>query len=150
MRRQRLWAAPRAHPYWLARLGGRPARWRRDTSRRPLAVPAGRHGDRLALHGIGLVSLLLALVLPGIGLLLGWAITAWALGRGLFVAVAMRRMGRQAAFQLYRRHRAAILLPGAALALAGTIPLVNLLVPILGTACMVHVLMRATATGKPA
>jgi uncharacterized protein involved in cysteine biosynthesis len=93
-------------------------------------------GARIGL--LSLVSLLLALVLPGIGLLLGWAITAWALGRGLFVAVAMRRMGRQAAFQLYRRHRAAILLPGAALALAGTIPLVNLLVPILGTACMVH------------
>jgi uncharacterized protein involved in cysteine biosynthesis len=91
------------------------------------------------------LSLILALVIPGIGLVLGWAITAWALGRGLFVAVAMRRMGRPAAYELYLRHRPAVLAQGAALALAGYVPLANLLVPVLGPACMVHVLMQTTA-----
>ena len=87
------------------------------------------------------LSLLLALLLPGLGFVLGWAITAWAVGRGLFVAVAMRRMTRPEANALYGRHRWLVLLQGAALALAGSLPLVNLLVPVLGTACMVHVLM---------
>ena len=96
----------------------------------------------LLVATFSLVSLLLALVIPGIGLVLGWAITAWALGRGLFVAVAMRRMGRAEAGALYRRNRGPVLAQGAALALAGTVPLLNLLVPVLGTACMVHVLMQ--------
>jgi len=91
---------------------------------------------------LNLVSLVLALIIPGIGLLLGWAITAWALGRGLFVPVAMRRMSRHEANTLYLRYRGAVLLQGAALAFAATIPLLNLLVPVLGPACMVHVLMR--------
>jgi len=91
---------------------------------------------------LNLVSLLLALLIPGIGLLLGWAITAWALGRGLFVAVAMRRMSRGEASQLYLRHRGGVLLQGAALALVASIPLLNLFLPVLGAACMVHVLME--------
>jgi uncharacterized protein involved in cysteine biosynthesis len=91
---------------------------------------------------LNVVSLLLALLIPGIGLLLGWAITAWGLGRGLFVAVAMRRMSRAEAGQLYLRHRSGVLLQGAALALAGSIPLLNLFLPVLAPACMVHVLMQ--------
>jgi uncharacterized protein involved in cysteine biosynthesis len=92
--------------------------------------------------GLNLVSIVLALLIPGIGLLLGWAITAWALGRGFFVAVAMRRMSRDAAAALYRRHRGVILLQGAALTLIGYVPLANLLLPVLAPACMVHVLMQ--------
>ncbi len=101
--------------------------------------------DGLVVGGLVLMmsvfSLVLALLLPGVGFVLGWAITAWALGRGLFVAVAMRRMSRTEANALYGRHRWGVLLQGGALALAGSLPLVNLLVPVLGTACMVHVLM---------
>ena len=100
----------------------------------------------LLVGAMSLLSLVLALVLPGLGLALGWAITAWALGRGLFVAVAMRRMDRPAAHALYRRHRGAVLLQGAALALSAYVPLANLLVPVLGSACMVHVLMGQAAT----
>jgi uncharacterized protein involved in cysteine biosynthesis len=91
---------------------------------------------------LNVLSLLLAILIPGIGLLLGWAITAWALGRGLFVAVAMRRMSRGDASQLYLRHRGSVLLQGAALAAVASIPLLNLFLPVLGPACMVHVLME--------
>jgi len=116
-----------------------------------LAAPAGARfaaqiRDGVVVGGIvlglNLMSLVLALMIPGIGLLLGWAITAWALGRGLFVAVAMRRMSREDAALLYLRHRADILLNGAVLTLIGTVPLANLLLPVLAPACMVHVLMR--------
>jgi len=97
----------------------------------------------LQVLGFSILSLLLAIFIPGIGLVLGWAITAWALGRGLFVAVAMRRMGRAEANALYAARQGSVLLQGAALALAGYVPVLNLLVPVLGTACMVHVLMQA-------
>jgi CysZ protein len=85
------------------------------------------------------VALLGALLLPGIGLLLGWAISAWALGRGLYVTVAMRRATRAAALEDYRRRRGMILLQGAALAALSFLPIINLLVPVLGIAAMVHI-----------
>ena len=89
-----------------------------------------------------IVSLLAAILLPGVGLLLGWLVTGWAIGRGLFMSVAMRRMARPEALLVYDRRRLAVLLPGVALALASSLPLVNLLVPVLGIAAMVHVLHR--------
>ncbi len=95
--------------------------------------------------GLNVIALILALLIPGIGLVAAWAIAAFAIGRGLFVAVAMRRMPRPAAEALYRRHRGAVLAQGGVLALAGYVPLLNLLVPVIGTAAMVHVLDRAMA-----
>ena len=89
------------------------------------------------------IALVLALLVPGLGLLLGWAIAAWAIGRGLFVAVAMRRMTRAAAQAAYRARRPAVLAQGAVFAAIGLVPLLNLLLPLLGTAAMVHVLHAA-------
>lgn len=89
---------------------------------------------------LNIVALILALLLPGVGLVLGWMIAGYAIGRGLFVAVAMRRMPRRAAESLYRGNRGIVLLHGAILALMAYVPAVNLLIPILGTAAMVHVL----------
>ena len=92
----------------------------------------------LLLNG---VALLLALLpIPGVGLALAILISGWAIGRGLFVAVAMRRMGRLPAQALYRRRRLAVLVPGLLLAIAASVPGLNLLVPLVGTAAMVHVL----------
>ena len=102
-------------------------------------------GLRVLLYS--LLSLLLALLIPGIGLVLGWAITSWALGRGLFVAVAMRRMSRIRAAAAYREERMLVLVQGGMLALASSVPPLNLLVPVIGTAAMVHVLAaRGQAT----
>jgi uncharacterized protein involved in cysteine biosynthesis len=56
------------------------------------------------------------------------------------MAVAMRRMTRRAARQRYAGQRGAILLSGGVLALAGLIPVLNLLIPVIGTAVMVHLL----------
>jgi uncharacterized protein involved in cysteine biosynthesis len=99
----------------------------------------------MRILGLNLLALVLALVIPGVGLIAAWAIGAFAIGRGLFVAVAMRRMPRPAAEALYRRHRGIILAQGGVMALAGYVPVLNLLIPVLGTAAMVHVLDRALA-----
>lgn len=109
----------------------------------PAAVQAW---DGLAVGGrillLNVLALVLALLIPGIGLVIAWAIGAYAIGRGLFVAVAMRRMSRPEAQALYHRRRVAVLAQGGILALAGYIPLLNLLIPVIGTAAMVHILDR--------
>ena len=69
----------------------------------------------------------------------GWcwagSITGWAIGRGLFVGGGDAADGRgRQALHVYARPAAAGAGAGAALALAGTVPLVNLLVPVLGMA----------------
>jgi uncharacterized protein involved in cysteine biosynthesis len=89
---------------------------------------------------LNVLALIAALLLPGAGLVLAWLIGGYAIGRGLFAAVAMRRMPRAAAAMLYRRARPRVLVQGCALALAGYVPLLNLLIPVLGTAAMVHLL----------
>ena len=91
---------------------------------------------------LSIVSLIASVFLPGVGHVFGWAITAWALGRGLFTAVAMRRMDRRSALDAYRRRRLGVLVQGGLLTVAGTLPLVNFLLPVLGSACMVHVLLQ--------
>ncbi len=102
----------------------------------------------LRVLGLNLISLLLALFIPGIGLALGWAITAWAMGRGLFVSVAMRRMSRAEAEARYREQRASVLIQGAALTLVGSIPVANLLLPVIGPATMVHVVQGGPARAR--
>jgi CysZ protein len=96
----------------------------------------------LGVLALSVVSLVASIFLPGFGHVLGWAITAWALGRGLFTAVAMRRMDRRAALDAYRRRKLGVLVQGGLLTVAGTLPLLNFLLPVLGSACMVHVLME--------
>jgi uncharacterized protein involved in cysteine biosynthesis len=98
---------------------------------------------------LNVLALIAALLLPGIGLALAWLIGGYAIGRGLFAAVAMRRMTRFDAEALYRRVRSAVLVQGCVLALAGYIPLLNLLIPVVGTAAMVHVLDWAMTTTLP-
>jgi CysZ protein len=92
---------------------------------------------------LNVLALLAALILPGAGLILAWIIGGYAIGRGLFAAVAMRRMPRHAAESLYRRARPVVLAQGCILALASYVPVLNLLIPVVGTAAMVHVLDRA-------
>jgi len=94
---------------------------------------------------LNVLALLLAIFIPGIGLVLGWAIAAYALGRGLFVAVAMRRMPRDAARDLYHHRRGMVWALGAVLAFGAYVPLLNLLLPIIGVAAMVHLLDQALA-----
>jgi CysZ protein len=108
--------------------------------------------DGVAVGGkvllLNVVALILTIMLPGIGLLLGWMIATYAIGRGLFVAVAMRRMPRPIAESLYRSRRGVVLVNGAILAGAAYIPVINLLIPVIGTAAMVHVLDLALSADE--
>jgi CysZ protein len=103
----------------------------------------------LKVLALNILALVLVLALPGIGFVLGWAIAAYAIGRGLFVAVAMRRMPRPVAESVYYRIRLSVLAQGAVLALAAYVPVLNLLIPVIGTAAMVHLLDRSMAGTVP-
>lgn len=112
-----------------------------------LGAPSGASALSQSLDGLAvglrvlilnIVALFLAIFIPGIGWAAGWAIGAYAIGRGLFVTVAMRRVPRQTAEMLYRANRGPILIQGAALALATYVPIANLLIPVIATAAMVH------------
>jgi uncharacterized protein involved in cysteine biosynthesis len=59
------------------------------------------------------------------------------------VAVAMRRMNRAEATALYARRRWMVLSQGGIATACSLVPVLNLLAPVLGTACMVHVLHEA-------
>jgi CysZ protein len=99
----------------------------------------------LALR-MGLLTLLvlpIGLVLPPLGAVLFWAVSAVALGHGLFEGVAQRRMGVAEARALRRRRQGAVLAAGGVLAALALVPGLNLLVPVLGTAAMTHLLHRA-------
>ena len=117
----------------------------------PLAVQAWDGvalGVRVLL--LQVVSLILAFALPGLGLVIGWCISGWAIGRGLFMAAALRRMGRPAALAAYRAHRLRVFAQGGLLALASTVPFVNLLVPVVGVASLTHVLNARVLKSPPA
>ena len=113
----------------------------------PAAQPASlaaQAWDGVALGAMVLamqvLALLVSLLIPGLGLAVGWFVTAWAIGRGLFMAVALRRCPRPQALALYRARRGAVLLQGALVAAAALVPGLNLVAPVLGLAAMVHVL----------
>ncbi len=74
-----------------------------------------------------------------------WAVNGYLLGREYFTLAAMRRVGRQGARELRARHPLTIWLAGVLMAAPLSLPVVNLLVPILGAATFTHLFHRLRA-----
>lgn len=102
--------------------------------------------DSLNFLGLLIATNLLALVLYAffvpVALFIFWALNGFLLGREYFQLVAMRRIGRKAAKAAWRNNIAQAWLAGTLMALPLTIPLLNLLVPILGAATFTHLYHR--------
>ena len=71
-----------------------------------------------------------------------WSVNGWLLGREYFGLVAMRRLGRQGAKELRAAHKGKIWLAGTLMAAPLSIPLVNLVIPVLGVATFTHMFHR--------
>jgi CysZ protein len=99
-----------------------------------------RFGLRMGV--LSLATLPLALAVPPVGTVLLWLVSAFGLGHGLFEGVAQRRMGIAEARALRRGREARVLGIGGVLAALSLVPVLNLLVPVLGTAAMTHLLHR--------
>lgn len=68
----------------------------------------------------------------------------WLLGREYFHVAALRRIPPEEATAIYRRYRGQIWLGGTLLALPLSVPLINLVVPVLGAAAFTHTYHRLT------
>lgn len=102
----------------------------------------------VGFFGIVLVANLLALFLwPFAGPLvpvLFWSLNGYLLGREYFTLVAQRRMDRTAARALWRANKARLWGAGILMAAPLSVPLVNLLIPVLGVATFTHLVHRLT------
>lgn len=91
------------------------------------------------LVAVNLLSLLLFAVAGPLVPVVFWAVNGWLLGREYFTLVAMRRLGRDGAKALRARHRGTIWLAGVLMAAPLSLPLVNLVIPVLGVATFTHI-----------
>lgn len=74
-----------------------------------------------------------------------WGLNGWLLGREYFGLVANRRMAPEGIKALRRSHRGKIWLAGTLMAAPLSIPLVNLIIPVLGVATFTHLFHRLAA-----
>lgn len=98
--------------------------------------------DTLNFLGILILANVLALVLyvlfSPFALFIFWGLNGFLLGREYFTLAAMRRIGRQAAKQLFRKNVVTVWAAGTLMAMPLSVPLINLLIPILGAATFTH------------
>lgn len=85
------------------------------------------------------VALFFYAFLPLAAVFIFWALNGLLLGMEYFQLAAMRRIGRAKAKAMRRRHIGTIWLAGTLMAIPLSVPLVNLLIPILGAATFTHI-----------
>lgn len=98
---------------------------------------------------VNLAALILYLIFAPVALFIFWAINGFLLGREYYTLAAIRRVGRLRAKQLRRRHFGTIWAGGILMAVPLSVPLLNLVVPILGVATFTH-LFQILPQGSPA
>lgn len=91
------------------------------------------------LVGANVLALILYAMFTPLAPFIFWALNGFLLGREYFTLAAMRRLGRQGARELRSRHAGTIWLAGTLMAVPLSVPLVNLLIPILGAATFTHI-----------
>ncbi|MEI4472668.1 EI24 domain-containing protein [Frigidibacter sp. MR17.24] len=99
-------------------------------------------GFLLVICLVNALALIAYLVLGPLGPVLFWAVNGWLLGREYMQMAAMRRVGREGAARLRRRHPLTIWATGALMAVPLSVPLVNLAVPVIGAATFTHLYHR--------
>ncbi len=96
------------------------------------------------LLGVNLLALLAYLFLAPFAPLIFWAVNGFLLGREYAQMVALRRMTEVEAAGFRARHRGTIWATGVLMAVPLSIPVVNLIVPVLGAATFTHLFHRLT------
>lgn len=104
-----------------------------------------------AVLGVAILSLLLTPVLGPLAPVLFYGANGWLLGREFFQLAARRHLLEAQATALRRRHGTTVTLAGAMVAVALTVPLVNIAVPLLAAAAFTHLfhLLSAAAGQAP-
>ncbi len=98
--------------------------------------------------GVNLLALVAYLVFAPIAPILFWVVNGFLLGREYGQLVALRRTDAAGARAFRRRNSGTLFAAGVLMAVPLTIPVVNLLVPILGAATFTH-LYHMLSAGRP-
>lgn len=107
--------------------------------------------DATRFMGVLILANLLALIIYFASTLLApvifWIVNGFLLGREYFQLVAARRIGMAAANKLRKKHFMEIWFAGIFMAIPLSIPVVNLVVPLLGVAVFTHQFHRIQGRG---
>ena len=98
-------------------------------------------GTAVRLVALTVILNLIALpfyLVPGLNVIVYYGLNGYLLSREYFEVVALRRLNPDQAHALRRRYRARLWIAGAVTTLLLTIPIVNMIAPVIGTAAMVH------------
>lgn len=91
------------------------------------------------LVAANLVALILYVIFAPLAPFIFWALNGFLLGREYFTLAAMRRLGREGARKLRSKHVLTIWMAGILMAVPLSVPLINLLIPIIGAATFTHI-----------
>jgi len=110
----------------------------------------GALGFTLVVLGVNLVAVVFYLLAGPAAPLVFWAVNGYLFGREFFELVALRRIEPAAMRAMRRRHGFQIWLAGSLMAVPLSIPVLNLLVPVLAVATYTHMFHRLSgkAGGK--
>jgi uncharacterized protein involved in cysteine biosynthesis len=107
--------------------------------------------DALAFLGIivlgNLAALAIYFAIPPLAPFVFVGLTGYLLGREYFDLIATRRLGREGARRLRRQYGLQVWVAGMLMAAPLTVPLVNLLIPVLGAATFTHLFHRLNPAG---
>ncbi|MHA1152109.1 MAG: EI24 domain-containing protein [Alphaproteobacteria bacterium] len=96
----------------------------------------------LLLNLLVLPLYLLLLFVPPLNLFVFYLLNGYLLGREYFELVAARRFDAQGVRRLRRKYKGRVMLSGVVIAFLLTVPIVNLVTPIVATGFMLHVFER--------
>lgn len=99
-------------------------------------------GVLIAANILAIFLYLLFFFFPPASLLIFWGLNGFLLGREYFTLAAIRRVGRARAKELRKRHAGTIWLGGILMAIPLSVPVLNLVIPILGAATFTHIYHR--------
>lgn len=94
------------------------------------------------LIGANIAALIAYLIFAPFALVIFYALNGYLLGREYYRMIAVRRLGRDGAKAAFRNNLWLIWMTGALMAVPLTIPLVNLIVPVIGVAAFTHLFHR--------
>ena len=97
------------------------------------------------LVAANLLAIFIYVLIPPAAIFIFYALNGFLLGREYFQVSAMRRLGRAGAKDLWRKNIPAVWAAGCLMAVPLSVPLVNLVIPILGAATFTHLFHRLAA-----
>lgn len=104
----------------------------------------------IALNLAMLPFYILAIFVAGLGAVLFYGLNGWLTGRMYYEQVALRRRSPSEVKAWRKANGWVLWFTGIVIVFLGTIPILNLIVPVLGTAAMVHVAQTLRPPDAPA